>query len=539
MPNVAEQIKKANFIFDKVDLDQGLRAEFFKQFFQYAENPVALEAINIISANEEALQQTIDIFANLPGDIVDYWTKQVRPYMIFTPGKLDHIRVFPNIIVNAVPFTRLKDISVTSIVTVIGKLLEQYEDDMSGRIPKANEKWATPERISKRLNQFVDYPTAQALTNQLNMGDNYKDDVIRDLAVKIDTMRKPMELLFADKPEDFVVMYGQKGVHSCMAHKDSWNFMKDAGHTATSFYAYFPYTRGAYLMKNGSVIARVILYADKDADISDCGYPNFNKSTIEKWYYGCPYTANPEANNELMKALKSRGYKSLANAVGARGNHFVPPNTMEFVMPGIKHGNHYSIPFPYFDNMDYHGSGFCAAYNNKTHEFVITYTDKDGNIPNHHQTGYLSSADYITKKCDHCGYTQGRLQRNWISTEDDHIYCSQECATKADYSIVWNTEHAIWIKIGNPENFVQATDGKLFTNAKAAYNHGYYMPAIYALAPEEGTKLVYPTSPTARGHSFKEDIFMAHDGEWTSQEVPIKVIHRQKVVELQIEDVAA
>lgn len=508
MPTIKEMMAKSDEVLRRIDADEAMCKLFHEKIFKYVDHPLVSKVVDIVGTQEKYVKNMSEMFSEVVSkNILDHWQKQVRPFIILDPNKLDHIRVYPNIIVDAVPFEKLTNIKLTSVSSLFSNMIQAYDKDMSGEIPNAYKKWENEERVIKRLSEFHSYPTAQVLTNHLNMKDTYKDDQIRDLALKIDTVRKPMELIFADKPEDFIIMYSENGgIHSCMSHKNGWDFMKKSGNTATSFYAYFPYTRGAYLMKNAKVVARVILYTDPKQDITDMGYPNFNKSKAEKWYYGVPYTTNPEAHKELMKALSSRGYEPISNTPGQdRGNHFLVPNSLEMIIPGIPHQSNYISPFPYFDNMDYTGTGFSCTFDTETKNFSFTYKKGNtGNIPQHHQSGYISSLDYMSKKCMHCDITKST---KWIGTYDGDLYCSYSCAQLHGYTQVYQGHpEPIYTKIKDISKFVISVDGKVFTNGPAANTHNYYLPMTDEGALCEDTAEYKPL-----GGNFR-DIWQGRDG---------------------------
>ena len=79
------------------------------------------------------------------------------------------------------------------------KVAEEYEADILNE--KKKQKWDSLERVEKYLNEYLDMPTARALTRYVFKSGQLKDDQIRGLADIIDSIRKPLELIFTEKPE--------------------------------------------------------------------------------------------------------------------------------------------------------------------------------------------------------------------------------------------------------------------------------------------------------------------------------------------------
>ncbi len=90
-----------------------------------------------------------------------------------------------------------------------------------------------------------------------------------------DAARRPAQLTYAETPADFVTMYGSGPI---------------------SRYANYPHSKGAYLTKEGSVIARAILFEDMISAI---------------WRYGRIYSINPEVTRQFRAALESNGITEL------------------------------------------------------------------------------------------------------------------------------------------------------------------------------------------------------------------------------------
>lgn len=528
--NVKDMLANFKYMTKESGLDQETYDKLYNKYFKYAEHPLIAPICDIVAGLGEDIKTFKELMSNtLSKDQLNAVKGTTHPLVVLSP-KIDHFLVYPNLLTdNQGAISDLNILDVSSIKT----LVDQYEKEI--HIDGAKEKWASVDRVKKRLLETLEVPTARALARYLNLDDGTGTQA-RDLATKIDTARKPMELLFADTPEDFLVMYGPNGPPSCMSHtgQAAWAFMEKVGMTATSFYAYFPYTRGAYLMKNGKVFARVVLYTNADQDTTDMGYPTFNKAKAKIWHYGYPYSSTGD-HTELKKALASHGIKPMANS--PKGNHFVPPEGYSFEIPGINmnlkangaNGVDYGCPFPFFDNMDYRGTGFCAEFDPTTKMFKITYKAGQGSVPANNRNGYLHSMDYVQKRCEHCGST---TSTKWITTHDGHLYDTRACAEANNYTQIYNGAGENWIKKEHIDNsYVPTDDGKLFTNIKAAEQHDYYMP-IGELGnyPEEGTLVrMYGVGDRLIG-DIEGKHYLCSEDKFLSNTIPVNIVNQQKVV---------
>ncbi len=545
-------IERFNALCDRCNLEPEYREKLFNANFKWARDSVIKAAVSLINKTQQELHDYHELVQSIFPASVQNWIKQrTRPMMVMSPGKIDHLRVYPNIVFDPSELGSSENIRITDAETILGGFIHSYQEDMTDKIPGTSEKWKTQERIDKRLGAFEDMPTARALTRFYNLEDNFKPDIIRDLATKFDNCRKPMELLYADKPEDFLIMYGS-GPSSCMVHstyKETWVPLDKAGQTPTSFYAYFPWTRGAYMMKGGKVVARTILFADNTAPPFDMGYPKFNKKA-EKWSYGRLYTTNQEMTREFLKALKSNGYHPInPNSGDGMNGRYTPPEGVEFRIPGIKISNkNYIMPFPYFDNMDYHGKGFCAAFDDKTNEFVMVYQSRPNQkaVPINGRGGFLKSSDYIQKECDHChGHSsvEGRwLEGRWYTAEEDGtLYCSEDHIKAAGYTrVVTGDTTPVWRKVPDPENYYQSPDGIVFSNRAAAERHGYRLPMIEmgVFAEELGAPMIARGNyqhADMQGHLYLTQL-RSEEAVYVNPQFPINRRKAQKEVLFDLDD---
>lgn len=545
MPTIDEQIEKAWKLFDLCEFPKEDGQKLIDFYFKYANDNVIKSTVNFIAEQREHVDLFVDICKSImPVGDWEALEKMSRPLVVFTPDKLDHVRVYTNIILDGVTHEQIKNIDILEVKTVLSTFIDAYKKDMSGTIPNAEKRWEGQDRINARIGKYTDMTIAAALTNVFNFKTLYtKDDKIRDLATKIEIARKPLELLFADKPEDFMIMYGPTGPHSCMvAGQGVWKDMEKHGVTATSFYAVFPWTRGAYIMKRGKVVARVILFADPAKSKSELmGYPTYDKEQGSGWAYGYIYAATTQDNMELVKALKSRGIGPLDKSNGgmAKGNTFIPPSGHRIKAPAFRAFDDYITPFPFFDNMDYRGSGFFAEFDSEAKEFIIHHQkDANGSVPANNRNGYLKASDYKTQTCDHCKkiFTKGLKGFN---TDDGHLYCSKVCFSIAGYIEVHQGNGPMYTSATNKSNFVEAGDGLLFTNLKAAMHSGYTfkMPEIGIVT--EDNDLLSPYGGRYRWDDMSGYRNESENAVTHINMIPIGDLSLKKVVEFDLDEQAA
>lgn len=541
------QLKNFEEITTKCGVSEETKKKLYDKYFKYAKDIVISTTVSIITSKVEEIKIFEDTLVNVHDTMGQYLQTQLRPLMIFPNKDQVNIRIYPNIILDKnTDKNKLVNFSISSATDVLSAFIEEYEGDKL--IPARVEKWANIDRITKRLNEYVDMPTARALTRYCNYEAAYKPDQIRDFAANIDIARKPLELIFADKPEEMCAMYNS-GPSSCMSPKsqysEGWNFLTEKNLAPPSFYAYFPYTRGAYIMNHGKIVARAVLWADINfinnpkgiPPYSDMGYPNFNKNLCEKWYYGRIYSDTQEMTNKFIKALQSHSISSLNGL-------FNCPKDTKFVVPGIKlDSKNYGIPFPYFDNLEgvgtdsgYYGKGFFAEYDTTTKVFTLTYSKASKNnagIPINGRNGFLKSSDYQELNCDCC---KGIIHKNKeaINTDDGLSFCSEYCTTKQGY---------IWAIQGNgnrlytkpSDEFIRSDDGLLFTTLKAAKDNGYSLKMDeLGIMPEENAPV------TCKGYRMQD-----YYGEWVNSPspnvkfstdvIPVDMLIAQRTVEFNAE----
>jgi hypothetical protein len=444
-----------------------------------------------------------------------------------SPNSKTELRVFPNIIVNT--YSQINTVSSINCAEILKSFLEAYDADMQREDTK--QKWVPTDRAESRLTTHLDMPTARALTRYIfGTKTSLKDAQIRDFAEAVDLARRPMELIYAEKPEDFVTMYGS-GPKSCMSfdgdNENRWSLLRNNKWCPSSLYAFFPYTKGVYVMKNGKVAARTILFMN----------PNHDKN----WKYIRIYSDNPEVTDHFVRSLAESGIHKADRCA-------IEPK-FSFVVPGLKTDVGYVAPWPYLDSPLPRGENeWKVSFDNTTKEFTFYYKNSDqATLIN--RGNYIQSRDYMVLKCSTCDKTIQLTGRNGsmaiLETEGDHIFCSDECAIEGGYVRIIDGTGRNMYKL--PTNDMINVHGSSFikcSTLKAAQDNGYF-PVVEELGvfPEENDLVVSPSGynfSDGSGNFYRyvgmDDIARVINERRYISKVPFKIANTAKVVEFNSEE---
>jgi hypothetical protein len=441
------------------------------KLFKYKNNPIVQTVCSIISINAAEHNKLLDMWQEIRSILPR--ENEIWPLIIPCPNNSAALRVFPNIMLNT--HRKLENISTSTSAITLATFLAEYEEDIAD--DKKKQKWEPLERATKLLNDYLDMPTARALSRYVFTNGKIKDDTIRDFADAIDNFRKPLELIFAETPEDFVTMYGS-GPQSCMAYsageRSSWLFLEEKyKQCPASWYAYYPYTKGVYAVKAGKVIARAICFADPKKGFV---------GPETKWQYGRVYPTTPEIDRKFKETLHQNGITELSSVP------HTPLPSFEFTIPGVlKDSGVYAAPWPYFDNINRGAEYWNVAFDKDTHEFKIQF-DPSKYLSVNNRSGHIISSDYITLECSSCGNPINMKKAPVIPVEaGEHAFCSDNCAASYGYHrVIQGNQSSVYKRL--TEEMVSLKDDSFvkFSTIKAAQNCGY-LPLIEELGvfPEE------------------------------------------------------
>lgn len=459
MPTIVEIKKNLEDFFNILDIAPEVRKIWYDEINTYENNGTIDALISLTTEHYSDFERFYNAMHSLNSGASTHYINEETVLMFFHPTDFSMVRVFPNFTISTNQLSSLKNISILDIDEVFNTFHTEYKEDMKDERKK--EKWIPEERGIKRLNQYLDLNIATALSRYTCLPKYLKDSQIRDLATALDNYRRPMKIIYAETPEQFVDMYGS-GPQSCMDFRfnESWPELVKNNLCPPSFYAHFELTKGAYLKVGDKVVARCILFKDLKND---------------KWLIGRMYTSNTEYANKFKNSLIEEGIKTNAPTM------YEPPAGHVTVIPGTKMSgkeNRYCMPWPYFDNMEYHGKGFTCEFDIEKNNFILTF----GNIDNKKDTvtvkgrqGMLISTDYIVQKhkCPHCN--NHFIFNEGLPTVEGIVFCSTACAKVNDFiNVITIDGNHKWQKNDEYMITISGLDSK-FPSMAAANRNGYYL----------------------------------------------------------------
>jgi hypothetical protein len=326
------------------------------------------------------------------------------------------------------------------------------------------QAWHPISRGIKRLGKRLEMSFTRAIARYVK----YEDQPIKDaqlidnVAQKLIELNMPTEFHFADTVEQMRDMYvrdSDESPHSCMDSRHRFGLAD--GVRPIDFYAHCPVTRGAYVSRGSTVLARTILWKCVDT---------------EKWFYGRVYSSRGVHSDDLTKQLEAQGIKSISTQRRVT-------STCKFTMPVAVYNGFESCPMPYFDQKPFATLGVklegCAFHVVMTNDEKLR---KQGyEMPSLTSTSgsYQCSA---SAQCHVCDY-QIDPEYHFITVNGD-AYCSASCAFQND-TVAYLTstgddfyyDHALpndWEIEGLNSNYV-------FSNLEAAKRRGnVYHPLPWA-----------------------------------------------------------
>ena len=367
-------------------------------------------------------------------------------------------------------------------VSWFSSIYNQYLRDIED--PVKVRKWDTPNRIRRRVWSAKSMTIAQYLQEYTMLGGAGNSAVIRDMADLISAEIIPPTLLYADSPSDFKKLYAS-GPDTCMrvggrsATREWEVLMSDCGIHPTSWYAFCPYTRGAYTERKNLVHCRTILHLHKGG-----------------WYYGRMYTPTEVARKQFIDSLEAAGYRRLPGAIdtGPSQSWSQPPD--KFSVPGVvlKDGR-VVCPFPYIDNMRYE---FYVKYDKDAGAFIFVARQPSGTYPEGFTpansgtrsctviNGMITVFDCSPTVCAHCGtaWTAQRLREDLgldmqsrIHSRTGKMYCQSECAEAADVVSARRSD-SLMLLVDKEDAIYDTQNNQYFSNPTSAARSGVYEAAV-------------------------------------------------------------
>lgn len=311
------------------------------------------------------------------------------------------VYVFPNLIVDTVD-----RISLRNTCWVI--CFDTLESLNKIRISRPTS-WKPFFRAWRKIKKYEEISIMRALTRYTNICKVLTHTQIQAVEEAYLESIAPLKLIYADKPEDYLTMF-EGGVSSCMTTtKDkevSWRALIKHKHHPMSLFAYHPYIKGVYAIKDKKVVARTLLY----------------QASSGAWQYGRIFAINKIYMNRFENVLLEVGHTILNQSFSRK---------IEIVVPGIysKSNDDYLLPVPYMDNIKH---SVHVEFDREKKEFSVSfgYTDKTRNISCGSTGGYIKAVGLEIIKCSECGQKCNEKHHSW---DGQRTFCSLGCTSAAGY----------------------------------------------------------------------------------------------------------
>lgn len=389
-----------------------------------------------LSANIE------EVFANSP--------------LIVTAKDPNMVRVYLNVRVKTLSEEAIKHCCWCMHWETLDPFYDDYRVALSD--PRRAVAWNTTRRAWVKIKKFEEMTIGKALGRYTNIGKHLSENQILQLTTTIEEQRKPMKLIFAEKPEHYMEMYAT-GPSSCMsnshAKSNGWDTtLYKGGYHPTSFYHFHPYLKGVYATQRNAVVARTVLHQKENG----------------RWYFGRIYAASPKHTEKFQQSLIECGYVCLDETNYEKDRWWDKvkfQRSVEFNIPGVEALGHWHCPMPYFDTI---GNEIFVQFNKGTFHVIMGHAKP--NVSNLMQTGIVREDQLSSRSCSLAACNRVRpANYRWVESIDGKCFCTGDCAVGAGYVAARTVGgHNSYIPIADA--VVDATNGHRYTTIEAANIHG-------------------------------------------------------------------
>lgn len=324
------------------------------------------------------------------------------------PGK---VYVFPNLILDTLNLSDLRNICW--IICFNG--LKTFNKTRCDR----PNSWKPFSRAWRKIKRYEEISITRALTRYTNIKRYLRDDQINALADSYIELTRPLKLIYAEKPKDYVTMFSGNGVNTCMTltpcKSKEWYEILKHGHHPMSLFAYHPDIKGVYCIKNKQVVARTCIYQT---------HPG-------AWQYGRLFTINSFYNSKFVNMLTSVGYTQLDNRFSKNIKIKIPGLYSECMKEHL-------LPVPYMDNVS---SDIYGDFDFKTKEFILTFkcSAAIANISTGSTGGFIRASCINAGRCFSCNGICSS-SRHHVSWDGQRMFCSKRCARESGYVYAYTSE---------------------------------------------------------------------------------------------------
>ena len=261
------------------------------------------------------------------------------------------------------------------------------------------------------------------------------------------------------------------------------SFRLPRGVRPVDFYGHCPNTKGVYLARGDTVLARAICWYDTNADT---------------WFTSRVYSSRSANAEELLKRCKEVGIQK------GEDHHVV--SNCEFTIPTEKFEGKPCIPMPYFDRRPF--NIMAVKHNGDDYKVVLgSKRFKGWEYPHLESTqgSHMSNQEF---ECNSCGDTINTDDDNFVNVNGD-IYCCHGCACEQDavLYVTGNAEEYMYDR-DIPRDCVLTIDNNVvFSNRHAAISRGWFYRTV-PWADTEGDMFAHPSMENIR-LSFRGDIVLS------------------------------
>ena len=384
------------------------------------------------------------------------------PLMI--PSKtLGKVYVFPNLVLDKVNISDLRNICWV----VCFDSLKTFNEV---RLNKQNS-WQPFSRAWQKIKRYEEISLVRALVRYTNIKTQLNHSQIDALAASYIELTKPLELIYAEKPEDYIKMFCNGGVNTCMTTTSekakSWSEILKHKHHPMSLFAYHPDVKGVYCIKDTQIVARTLLYQTK---------PGI-------WQYGCLKTINSFYNTKFVKLLKDTGHTQLDQRFSKK---------VTIKVPGLYSAQckEYLLPVPYMDNVSEY---LCGQFNYEEKQFTLTFNcpKADINISTHSTGGFVKVTQLNKTRCPICNKLCKEIHTPWEGRE---TFCSSNCARDGGYVYATTAQGESQLRLSRTCYFDFFDSSHAFTNRNSCMRHGG-MPVIHEVTLQNNKIVSIVTEP--------------------------------------------
>jgi len=330
------------------------------------------------------------------------------------------------------------------------------------------QAWLPFSRGRRRLNMRKAMSLTRVLARYVTINNSPIDPkTVDNLAQKMLDVYKPMQMYEANDIESMRKMYTKYSSDTPGSCMDSTHgFYMDRPAQPVDWYALCPNTRGFYVSRGDTVLARTIV--------------NLNQKD-DKWYYTRIYGNRDVYTQELEKRLRDIDIVRADSPKQAEIRTSV--KDVMFEIPPATHGDNVACPFPYYDFVPAQSVWIMQDIDAKGEKVIRCWLRPNGSIPDNRKWVIPNVAStngaHVFGECDEyancssCDHEIYLPDDDYLRAANGTIFCEDNCAADSDY-IRWQTsDNCEWRPFSRDNGGISCVyDPTVFSNAEAAIRSG-------------------------------------------------------------------